>query len=115
MRAGVHPAPDRALGIAGEDQRSAAHRAGLEVVGFLQLRLMAEVEPAGVEDLLLLDGKYGWGHHGWAGDQGTARLLVVDDVPRHGRPPLRVLQFSLAQRRRCTQLRVPADGIDWRR
>src|SRR5690606_6432156 len=59
----VEPDLDRAFGVAAEDQRPSRHAAGLEVVGFLQLGLVPDVEPDLVEDGLALFGQHVRVHH----------------------------------------------------
>jgi len=51
MRAGVEQSRNRAVGAAREQQAAAADLTGEEIAGLRQFRLVAEIEPAFVEDL----------------------------------------------------------------
>ena len=77
----LHLAGRRAL----EDDRATADVAGAEVVRVLDLRLVADEEPAAVEDaatLLLQDRVV---HHGRSVDSEARRVAVIDHVTALGR------------------------------
>ena len=57
MAAAVEEDAELVLAVAAEDERPAAHGAGAEVAGGAHLGFMAHVQPAALEDALLLGGE----------------------------------------------------------
>ena len=91
--AGVDEDADLAGGVAGHDHGTAAHPPGAEVVVGGHLALVADVEPARVEDGGPLPLQHAAVDHGRSVDPEPGRLPVVDDEPvGHGvpfpRPPV---------------------------
>ena len=83
QRAAVAAAIDqrmhRAFAVAAEDDRAAGHRAGLEVAGIFQLRSVADIDPAAVEDGALLALENIVRDENLAIDEEGFRLWVLDD------------------------------------
>ena len=83
QRAAVAAAIDQrahgAFAVAAEDDRPARHRAGLEVAGIFDLRGVADIDPAAVEDGALLALQHVVGDEHLAIDEERLRLRVLDD------------------------------------
>ncbi len=79
MRAGVVECVQLVLAVARVEQRPSADSARDEVARLLQLRRMAEIEPALAEHVLALERQDVVGHEGAAMDLEARVVAVVDD------------------------------------
>ena len=88
MRARVEPDADFALAVTGEVNGPAGQFSGLEAVGLLELGLVADVEPALVEDLGAFLREDGRVDHRLAVHLEPRHLTVVENVVGHVSFPL---------------------------
>src|SRR5262245_10372333 len=79
VAAGVEEDANPALAVAAEDNGTLADDAGLEIPRLPQLRLVADVDPADVEDTPPLELEYPRIHHRRAVDLKALGFRVVDD------------------------------------